>query len=59
MEKKKRVTKKEVGWAEKAPNPCCSRCVHLKREGTYGEKFLCGKARLPHEGHGHLRRLPG
>ena len=43
MEKKKRVTKKEVGWSEKAPHPCCKRCVHLKREGQYGEKFRCGK----------------
>lgn len=40
---KKRVTKKEVGWAEKAPNPCCKRCIHMLREGPYGDKFLCGK----------------
>lgn len=40
---KKRVTKKEVGWSEKAPNPCCSRCIHMKREGQYGEKATCGK----------------
>lgn len=43
MEKKKRVTKKEVGWAAKAPLPCCKSCVHMQREGQYGEKFLCGK----------------
>lgn len=40
---KKRVSKKEVGWAEKAPNPCCKRCIHMLREGPYGDKFLCGK----------------
>ena len=43
MEKKRRVSKKEVGWAEKAPLPCCKSCVHMQREGQYGEKFRCGK----------------